>query len=77
MRFREVFSLRQIAAKRIVPIPPGVDLLEAYAAERSCRRQEGAAFPPVTASASSPHGYTPTSPPTRPLPDTPDGDRAT
>ena len=50
---------------------------EAYAAERSCRRQEGAAFPPVTASASSPHGYTPTSPPTRPLPDTPGGDRAT
>ena len=50
---------------------------EAYAAERSCRRQEGAAFPPVTASASSPHGYTPTSPSTRPLPDTPGGDRAT
>eukprot|EP00964_Phaeocystis_antarctica_P144782 scaffold110675_cov63-Phaeocystis_antarctica.AAC.2 len=48
---------------------------EAYAAEHSYRRQEGAAFPPVTASSSSPHGYTPTSPSHRPLPDQQDSDR--
>jgi len=48
---------------------------EAYAAEHSYRRQEGAAFPPVTASSSSPHGYTPTSPLHRALPDKPDSDR--